>query len=59
MTKQKSNVKETSKSPASKRRRRHSTLSNDKLQLLTTTNNISLETYYFKETKATFIDADT
>ena len=43
MTKQKSNVNETSTSPASKRRKRHSTPSDDKLQLLTTTSSVSLE----------------
>ena len=43
MTKQKSNVNETSKSPASKRRKRHSTPSDDKLQLLISTSKISLE----------------
>ena len=31
-------------SPASKKRKRHSTTSDDKLQLLTTISNISLET---------------
>ena len=44
MTKQKSNIKETSKSPASKRRQRHSTPLDDNLQLLTTTSNTPLET---------------
>ena len=44
MAKQKNNVNETSKPPASKRRKRHSTPSDDKLELLTTTINISLET---------------
>ena len=43
MTKQKSNVNETSKSPASKRRKSHSTPSDDRLQLLTTSSDISLE----------------
>ena len=43
MANQKSNVNETSKSPASKRRTFHSTTSDDKLQLLTATSNISLE----------------
>ena len=43
MTKQKSNVNETSTSPASKRRKRHSTPSDDKLQLLISTSKISLE----------------
>ena len=44
MTKQKSNVNESSKSPASKRIKRHSTPSDDKLQLLISTSKISLET---------------
>ena len=44
MVKQKSNVNETSKSSASKRQKRHSTPSDDKLQLLTTTSNITLKT---------------
>ena len=44
MAKQKSNVNETSKSPASKRRKPHSISSDDKLQLLTTTGNVTLNT---------------
>ena len=43
MTKQKSNVTETSKSAESKRRKRHSTPSDNKLQLLTTTHSVSFE----------------
>ena len=44
MTEQKSNIDESSKSPASKKRKRHSRPSDDKLQHLTTTSNISLKT---------------
>ena len=49
MTEQKSNVDESSKSPASKKkkRKRHSTPSDDKLQHLTTTSNTSLKTDVF------------
>ena len=43
MTEQYRNVDESGKSPASKRRK-HSKLSDDKLQHLTTRNNTSLET---------------
>ena len=43
MTEQKTNVDESSKSPASKKRKCHFTPSDEKLQHLTTTVNTSLE----------------
>ena len=59
MAKQKSNVNETSKSPASKRRKRHSTPSDDKLQFLTTIGNITLKTYVILNGKEPLIITDT
>ena len=44
MTEQKSNVDESSNSPVSKRKKHHSTPSDDKRQHLTTISNTSLET---------------